>query len=845
MMNGPGAESVAPGFVVVRAAPRFGTGAEPARLNQAGSGGMDSRFGAQNILARIMQLFVDWQNRKDSNRDTDYIMPDHRQPKSEKRSTTRRKTADVALEREIQRWIVDLVQTDTFAAYVDGGDEVEYIVETGRDPRKSPAFTIDRFTREKYAEGAAIALKSLAFLDFISGDRDISRTLGEELRPDVVAYNPEEETIVVFELKKSTQTGRQALTELLAYEHELQNHLPLLGPLNIIYVLISPEWSTLMDHALIGAVTWARKTCIGLEVHDTPEGRRLKVRIPDSWAPLLSFGLPAEALSTATLALYSYTTAAATQEWSFDDRQPRDGKDDDPDSDVKRFRELKTALELIARDGERVGSHGFALLCDNNDFPPCPWLILVGVINPLAFLRHSLAVGAPAGETDVTKFFSDPHRGYLDTGMDSNIGRVVKRASRYLRETYQPTLESYLDWSTARTVMRGIAAPILMEFWGVLGDFAREFILHDGVRRTYLTLLDRTKHDWRTPLVGLTVLSELTKERLFLHGLAQCSDCFRFGILIGGARLVYNNMVLTGSEPMDERWRTLVEWLEIELAIAATEVAAMYRSAADIEEPPPTLLVGDHDPPDKERALVKYSTWFLEHFVGKLHILHASLFASAMDSAALFDSELRKWLTPEQVSELESGMEDLLSMAVSACVFSYHDLGDPDVLSPTSHARFREVRKKVGLTRVDVRRMRKSTLMGKLARMEPRKLSDSFESLLLPLMDELIGPIFHRLNPLEPLSIDWEYLKQGIQRARTGPDQVAAVIIAPDGTLGTGIVDVPVALQLDDPENEVWFMSILTGAAVLRKTTWADLAAGDYRSSPSKGTEASPPSEQT
>jgi len=735
-------------------------------------------------------------------------------------------TAQIKRERDLQAWIVDLVKSDTLSDHIDGADAIERIVVAGRDQTKLPIFTIDRFTRERYAESADIALSSLTLLEYITGDKDISRTSGEELRPDVVAYNPEQETIVVFELKKSSQTGRQALTELLAYEHELQNHVPLLGRTNIVFVLISSEWSTLMDHAITGAITWAGKTCIGLEVHDSAAGRRLRVRVRDSWEPLLSYNLPRGSLSTATLCLYSNAENARTA------GEEEEGTSAERAADTT-LRELETALELIARDGERAGLHGFAILCDSA-FSYCPWMILVGVLNPYAFLSHSLETAASRTDTDVFKFFADPTRGYLETSLDSSIGRVVERADRYLSESFNPVLEGFLDWSTARTQIRSLGFPIRMEFWGVLGEFAREYVLHEGVRDTQMTTLRRTKLDWRTPIVGLSVLTELTKERPFLQGIARPSDCFKFGVLIGNVMLAYSN--IDDSDSHNVNWDILIEWLESELVIAVTEVVMMYHAAADLSSPPPLLLIGGgHSAERKLHSVEEFIAWFVKDFIGRQEVIARQLFASGIEASSLFDPVLREWLTPEQEHELRDRMTTMLQMVATSCILRFRDLGDPRSLSISGRGRIKILQRTLGLARMDLRRLRVDTLMSRLQQADFGTLVDYVEGILLPLADELIDPVFHRLHSVQPVAVDWEYLRQGIERAPTGPNQIAAVILEPDGTLTTGVVDVPFMMTLDDPEREVFFMNRGLGFAVVRKTDWDSLYAGDLGLAPKDG----------
>src|SRR5690554_5165607 len=141
-----------------------------------------------------------------------------------------------------------------------------------------PSFSIDYLARKKLLLSAKYVLGKLNGLDIISSDKSISMQKSEILRPDIVSYNKEENCFVVFEVKKDKHTAREALSELLAYEQEIQNHMPFSSSLDILFVIVSPEWSPLLEHAVTSAVSWSNRKILAL--HYDTINQKFSVFIP-------------------------------------------------------------------------------------------------------------------------------------------------------------------------------------------------------------------------------------------------------------------------------------------------------------------------------------------------------------------------------------------------------------------------------------------------------------------------------------------------------------------------------------------------------------------------------------
>jgi len=68
----------------------------------------------------------------------------------------------------------------------------------------------------------------------------------------------------VFELKTSGRTAREAITELLAHDHEVRTHLPFLSNDELCLVVVSIDFPTLLDHSIAALITWQRRSILRL-----------------------------------------------------------------------------------------------------------------------------------------------------------------------------------------------------------------------------------------------------------------------------------------------------------------------------------------------------------------------------------------------------------------------------------------------------------------------------------------------------------------------------------------------------------------------------------------------------
>lgn len=271
-----------------------------------------------------------------------------------------------ALEDEIVAWLVELIQRDQLVAAIEGGDQVREVAQTFQQESVLPSFGIDQLSRRASAHAAETVLDKLGGLEIVSVNRSISLTKDEMLRPDILCFNPESRTFVIFEVKRDKSTEREAVSELAGYEQELRNVLPLLGQHDIHFVVVSTEWNVLLTHAVASLNTWSAKNCLALKVTTSAKPFSMACHIPTAWHPRGGVGLPDTAMQTIDV-VFEARDEEGEVEWG------------------KPPETLITATHALARAGDRRGAHGFVMLWqDNSSFGQGRWAWTLCGIDPIA-----------------------------------------------------------------------------------------------------------------------------------------------------------------------------------------------------------------------------------------------------------------------------------------------------------------------------------------------------------------------------------------------------------------------------------------------------------------------------
>lgn len=712
----------------------------------------------------------------------------------------------MANEKQIQQWLEQEIYRGCISRSLTGYELISDVVASRTDPNKLPGFTIDYLMREKCALAADYVFSLLEGLELISSDKNISSKKGDTFRPDIVAYNRQQHTFVVIEIKDDNQTEREAMTELLAYEHELQNYLPLSGSFDIAYVLVSTVWSPLLQHSAAGVITWANKQILCLEVMQNPW--QLQVRLPDAWTALASVDLPDNALATLTIGVNVSSARADTV------------------LDIPPV--ISAGLELLVGKAERSSTHGFALLCyDERPDTEFRWLITVALINPQAFFNHAESRDIFSRPTLLRSFLSTLAEQAAPSQMSPRLRRLSRSAVELIGSRYPVSEIHFSDWLSTRQQLRKITIPITVEMWGALGEFARFYHTHAGVMASAHQNNASDPFNWHHPLIALPLIDDLTQNRPLLQGALTCSECFHLGVLFGTYNLVEANLSRV-SDSFSRRLWSFQRWLDAEILIALREINYIYAASCLPHSEPPAISLNKSEAIWGNSSMQAFSDWIESELIGSNYHIHQVLFTNGRHYAALFDSALCEWL-PDQ--GLHKKTEELASTAleiIGACrlkLQEHEKVNNEDILR--SAAKYTQVL--FGLS-TSPSQYDLGCAEHLIQGLNSEHITELFKSHVLPLCDQAFNAIFLALAAPNAAAVDWEYLRKGIQDMLSRGIDYCGVILYPNGTLTTGELPMKYCQNFSalDHDSEVFFCVWEGGYTHLNKTTWNDLKSGDF-----------------
>lgn len=713
-------------------------------------------------------------------------------------------------EAELQKLLVDAVKNGELRDLVtDSARLVELAADDDSDAAFMPILSIDHITRRACIRHGALALRSLDFLELLTADKNVSISKGEALRPDIVCYNPGRESLALFELKKEGQTARQALTELLAYEQEIKNQLPFLGSCDVTFVLVSPEWTTLMDHAAASAATWSGKRILCLEAGVEGGKLSLRTRIPSAWKITGSALFPQDSISAVTLSLNDI----------FDDGKNVDHR-------------LITAMQVMAREGDRSGSNGFAILWrDHWGHSQAKFAITLCGISPFAFYKACRQSGFIAdGDGSLAAQLDDVIRRFDPGGHGDGLMLIAKSANAVLEEISDPTLEGFMTWHVWLESARARAEPIMCEAWGILGDHARRMVLNPTVRK-YGRPRRQGMGDWTDPAIAIPMINELFGKQTLSSGDVDCSSSFRLGCLIG-TDWILRNLINDNDLPSKSAARQMFRWNSIELFAVLDEVQLLVASAQNVDAPKVPLRVTAKPEPFDEVDFENFINWLREQFL-QSDPVHTHLFNTGMAAATLF-GDVPRLLGDVQIDdELAQMLRDALGRLVEQCEQGL----DESALTPDVQENYAGFLEAIAVS--------DGKDVSALDSVEPELLASAWDR-LLELSDAVFDTVFHRHADMAPSRVDWAWLRQGVEEARARGDNEIGIVVSASGIVGTGRVfpnEIPrgaIPIQLD-PATQVCFLDLSNGFGVMTVRAWAELENAESlsRLGPAGGTRGS------
>lgn len=705
---------------------------------------------------------------------------------------------ETVLEDEIVAWLVGLIERDQLAEAIEGCEQVREVARTFQQESVLPSFGIDQLSRRASAHAAEAVLDNLGLLEIISVNKSISLTKDEMLRPDILCFNPETKTFVIFEVKRDKATEREAVSELAGYEQELRNALPLLGQHDINFVVVSTQWNVLLTHAVASLNTWSAKNCLALKISVDSSSFSMACHLPTAWHPRGGVGIPDAAMQTIDVMFEGREEAEEATEIEWGRPPPT----------------LVTATHALARAGDRRGAHGFVMLWqDTSSFGKGEWAWTLCGIDPIALQDWCNGQGLAVRSSALTQYL-DRQVAEAPSLVPCSTFKIAKEALPILRSRYRSEFENAFSWSEKLSMLQGRALPVYFEFWGSLGDHAREFVSHPGVRERYVPYIDGQEVDWTHPVVAMPLLGQISGKVPFPEGLIRCSDAFMAGVSIGIHEFLA--WVADSSETENEKLKALLKWCTLDLLMVGIEMAEIARTSQEIDELPPPISESREKRLNATRALAQ---WTMDHLIGDDHPLHQASFQLGRAGAVFFSDRLedeeRLTFLNAHIDELAASLRDLLAAVTVSAMRSGGGLSQAPTLQRWLNS--------VGVEAVDEHRMHAS-----LASAPAQGLLAAFRESQGKALDEVVPTVLRRVLPLLGVEVDWEEVKRGIQAIHDGGFSWPAFLISQNGKFGTGRLsdDFTKCLPpIADPQQEVYFLDTRASHAMAVKLTWDQLQA--------------------
>jgi len=568
-----------------------------------------------------------------------------------------------------------------------------------------------------------------------------------------------------------------------------------------------------MDHASASAAVWSRKNLLCLEVKRNESGTDFycSVRPLSSWHLTGSVYLPEDSVACYTLSLYA------------------DHIEGQADGELLD-RRLLTAVELIARKGEEQGSHGFALLWRDAWNLGAPFAITICGIAPLTLYR-AMRISGLVGEdvSDLNVALDALLSSDVLTSPSGSLLRLCDCVVPLLSTISQPIKEGLSDWRTELSQLTLRAFPIMVDSWGMIGQFIRDLYAYPAVLKHQTEWMRFDVRNWQDPSIGLALIDRFFEPRFFPNGLVWCGDALNIGILIGldiSLRRAYALSAADGS-PTAEIFLARLAWIQADLKNAFEEVRLLAIAAKNVDAPDSPISLGKKYDVLTNEDWIPAIEWLAEKFFcsSAIHVKYLSI---GINASVLLDKAVAS-ITPVADADVIAGnvekdAEDIIRFLVRDVRERLVEGPSPELMQAIE-----DVAEELGADR-SIQQSAWDALANRLNGFRGRQLIEAvFDT--LPLADALIPPSLHEHYEVQPMKVDWDYLRSGIAQMRAGGMKYPAVQLLASGNLVTGDFDASYARLLtpvDLAANEVLFADFSSGFGIVVITSWDKLIAGKH-----------------
>lgn len=716
-------------------------------------------------------------------------------------------------EQAIQDWLESVIAEARLRSVVQGTEKFQSALQQSNSSTWWPSFPIDYLCRVRVAKAANTVWENLFALELVSHNRrSISRTKYETLFTDLLYCNRETSQFAVVEVKKDKATARETVTELLAYEHEIFNHVPFAGRNDLLMVVVSRKYSPLLDHAITGLITWGNRQILCLRYDDESDAPALHVHLPQVWAAVGQTTLPASGIQTAYLYVNSREELSNGQ-----------------------WREVyETASLLLARQAERQGNSGFVMVAENILYPRAalsPYLLIVGIINPFCFLSEAQRKGmSEEADSALSEYLlKDSRCAEMAMGWDWTPA-IDSDARRYLDAYGDVLWENFSDWSSFRDPARwGLNSvtpdrhlrPVSAEFWGAAGDFARDLVSHTSRMKNFMPGFCRPGLDWRHPWLATYLLDQIAVMPVIEGGQWTFSALFALGVRLGRFTAIaatYADM----EEAEQHKMKAGLFWAEIDLLHLAHELAWRYQATPDISTAPPRLPIGIYVSSEQVVEMAgELANWVLDEFITQEFPLHRKAVALGLRLFPLGDPQFTISMPSDELRRMREQAaiagRDLLEFTLKTAT----SFSEPEPI-------FEALGRSLG-QRLHVEAGTEAAMKQIQNASDDQIIAALFEQ-IPHVVDLCTFPLTHLLAEFEEETIDWDWIEQLVSEHRARGTKYPCVIRTPLGEIAVGSLNrssIAFAESIN-PSLEVLFIDQLTFGSFALVVKWDDLRSGKF-----------------
>lgn len=393
-------------------------------------------------------------------------------------------------EREMQLWLEEILENQEGL--------IDLIIDFESIDNYVPKNSVAKKLQDSYLH----CIPSLGLMELVSKDQNISSSQNDILKPDIVAYAIESESLVLIELKNISGPTREAGTELSAYAGELKGYLSHLSDGDIINVIISPIWPALLKHYVFNNVVWQNKNMICFEPIIVNGEKALRPLNIDS---LLQAEIP---ISFSEEHLRGYHICLYDNSQYVTPRPPTKLHD--------QLSVIKASISQMVAEGEKANSHGFVILTEEiAGFGLAPYMITLVNAAPFSSLEryfHSDEIKTYEDLPFIGRQFYDIYTYYEPLGLGSSTSKIFNSGKKYLSKICKPQIESLNSWDILKEEVNNFnAQAFYFDSWGVFKEKSMELLFEKYSNSEYDIDLNSIE-------LGFEVISELVDEEYdFIH----------------------------------------------------------------------------------------------------------------------------------------------------------------------------------------------------------------------------------------------------------------------------------------------------------------------------------------